>query len=180
MKIFRERLSDEELSILKGMIGLELNGILSPKVDTKYGSQTYTLDDSASFSLNQLQKKSYVIFTNHHKETDMGDDYWKLSVEELKHPKNIGYENDEYGYGYALTGNFAGIHIWSTINKIEIYTVDLSEYEEKLEYDAVLVFHFENGLKIAMSHLVFLIEISSDPEKINQMTENCSEKFVLE
>lgn len=178
MKNVQEVLSDKELAILKGMVGLELHHIMSPTISTDMGSSNYTLERSASFSFNLLQRKSYVVFTNHFKETYLGEDYWKLGIEENIHPKNIGHEKNEYGY--ELVGNMGMISIWSTIERIVVYSIDLADSEEQLEYDAVLVFRFENGQKVGMTHSVFLIEVSSDPVQIEKMIEPCFEKYCLQ
>jgi len=178
MRTYHESLSNQDLDILRGMIGVELNGILSPEVSTRIGSSTYTLGMSASFSFLPIQKDRFVTITNHHRETEGYDDYWKIVIEERTHPKDIGYEKNDIGG--ALIGNLAMINIWSTITKITIYNYDVADEEEHLSYDAVLLFHFENGLQIGMAPSAILIEITCDEDEIEKMIEGCCERCYLE
>jgi hypothetical protein len=173
----REMLSVKDLEILHGLIGKRFNGIVSPSVSTKFGSSTYTLDITASF--NFVEKEPYIVFSCHHLETESGIDFWRLEVEESMHPKNVGHEKIEE-LGYALTGNMGMINIWSNIEKITVFTYHYEDEEEILEYDKVLLFSLENGQQIGMTHNVFFISVSSDPDEIEEMKEGCYERVRLE
>jgi hypothetical protein len=175
MVVYREMLSEKALKILQGMIGKSIGCIVTPSVSTTFGSSTYTLDITASFHI--AEKELYIVFTCHHMETESGIDYWKLEVEESIHPKNVGHEKID-GLGYALTGNMGMVNIWSTIEKITIFTYQ--DEEEVLEYDKMILFSLGNGQLIGMTHNPFLISVSGDPDEIEEMKEGCYERLRLE
>ncbi|MBU9723208.1 MULTISPECIES: hypothetical protein [Bacillaceae] len=180
MKKIKERLGEKDIRVLKGIIGLELHGVLSPTLSTKMGSHTYTLYWSISFSFNRLLKKSFVNITNDYRESDADEDYWRLDVKEAAEPENISYHYDEELSDKALAGPFSTINIWSVIKKISVYSKKMVNDEEHLEYDAVLVFHLENGQQLGLTHDLMFIKLTYDSERIKEMTKHCYERLCLE
>ncbi|UFU00662.1 hypothetical protein KO561_06930 [Radiobacillus kanasensis] len=160
----------EELQILQDMVGSTLDTILCRAMDYNMKAEMYLLDFHVYLSIGS----SYVQLAMDWRETEDGDDYWRVVVKKNSFPSLIPYEIERNGSVSFLGDKSSDITVFSKIEKVEVYSAELKFEDERQHYDSILIVTLANNKRLCFTNSIpDLVQLTWTEEKIKELTNNC-------
>jgi hypothetical protein len=172
VKTYSSILDDQQIQILKGCIGKNIQIINSPGAELKYGSNYISSYDNFSILLNS---DSFLIIKNFWLETEEYNDYWKLTFETSDTPEGLNYNVEDR----CFVGPFFSFNLPRAlvINRIEVHVKSEQIGEEQIQFDYGVIFYLEDEISLAffpMESIADGIEMNLEKDQIKQAIRNCS------
>jgi hypothetical protein len=168
------KLSKEEISLLKGLIGKTVNRILCAGADIDTNYNLYEFQDVLNVMVNEFQE--YLVIEADFDETQFGGDFNRLKLRKASYPVNI--PTTEEGHikwnnvtlmvkpGFKITQ--IEVHGFSGKDESDTPEANITEY---IESEHILILHAKDGrhMLIYPDGLVPWMRVSFDKAVINNL-----------
>jgi hypothetical protein len=181
MQLFEAKISQEGISALRKLLGVNVCRIFSPGLDV-YDH----LLSTPSLSI-PVDGNGYVIVENSWMETPKEYiDYWQISVHSSQQPKDIKVATVE-GIENVMQFPVSSINLQQASHIVRIYIYEAEwedpECEESVLYDKGVVFEREDGSRfciMANESIADLLEFTKDEEEIERLIQESRCRIKLE
>lgn len=172
-------LSEEEVEILKNLLGKKVIFFRSPSIDIQFGANRYWFYNPLSILIDH----TFLVIQNEWFETKKWEDYWKMTLKVKKEAERIQYKKEK---GIRMPAQpLADIHIINSprITRISVYHRQKEENDEYVAFDKAIVIETEDNGTFCISALQSIadaLELTWEVDDINQVINHCIERYRFE